>query len=226
MVEKEQVLARLKNSDLELELSRIHGQIKQKRKEVAANNRLMTNTRGEEISKLEIYEIRQRIDEAGAAIESLIEEEKIFLEQQALLDVKSPIAGRIVNWNVKQNLMNRAVERGQKLMTVVAPDTSWQVELEMPEKRISHLLKAQRDSDTPLKVTFGLMSNPGTEYVGELVEIDTKLDVYSDEGNSALVVVAFSNQEIDIDLLRSETCLLYTSPSPRDATLSRMPSSA
>ena len=205
MVEKEQVLARLKNSDLELELSRIHGQIKQKRKEVAANNRLMTNTRGEEISKLEIYEIRQRIDEAGAAIESLIEEEKIFLEQQALLDVKSPIAGRIVNWNVKQNLMNRAVERGQKLMTVVAPDTNWQVELEMPEKRISHLLKAQRDSDTPLKVTFGLMSNPGTEYVGELVEIDTKLDVYSDEGNSALVVVAFSNQEIDIDLLRSET---------------------
>ena len=28
------------------------------------------------------------------------------------------------------------------------------------------------------------------------------------------------------DLSRSATCLLYTSPSPRDATLSRMPSSA
>ena len=26
--------------------------------------------------------------------------------------------------------------------------------------------------------------------------------------------------------LKEETCLLYTSPSPRDATLSRMPSSA
>ena len=36
----------------------------------------------------------------------------------------------------------------------------------------------------------------------------------------------FINQEIEqaIDLL--EACLLYTSPSPRDATLSRMPSSA
>ena len=28
------------------------------------------------------------------------------------------------------------------------------------------------------------------------------------------------------DLVRRESCLLYTSPSPRDATLSRMPSSA
>ena len=90
-------------------------------------------------------------------------------------------------------------------MTVVAPDTKWQIQLEMPEKRISHLLKAQRESDTPLKVTFGLVSNPGTEYVGELVDIDTKLDVYSDEGNAALVIVAFPNKDIDLDLLRAQT---------------------
>ena len=30
----------------------------------------------------------------------------------------------------------------------------------------------------------------------------------------------------DVDYLKSDDCLLYTSPSPRDATLSRMPSSA
>ena len=31
---------------------------------------------------------------------------------------------------------------------------------------------------------------------------------------------------VDPDTLRSKTCLLYTSPSPRDRTRSRMPSSA
>ena len=31
---------------------------------------------------------------------------------------------------------------------------------------------------------------------------------------------------VDLDLLETNICLLYTSPSPRDATLSRMPSSA
>ena len=30
----------------------------------------------------------------------------------------------------------------------------------------------------------------------------------------------------DSELVQDSTCLLYTSPSPRDATLSRMPSSA
>ena len=32
--------------------------------------------------------------------------------------------------------------------------------------------------------------------------------------------------EIETDKATMEVCLLYTSPSPRDATLSRMPSSA
>ena len=33
-------------------------------------------------------------------------------------------------------------------------------------------------------------------------------------------------KNIDVDIPLNQICLLYTSPSPRDATLSRMPSSA
>ena len=41
----------------------------------------------------------------------------------------------------------------------------------------------------------------------------------------ALILTDYSiDEEKDIDKLKA--CLLYTSPSPRDATLSRMPSSA
>ena len=38
----------------------------------------------------------------------------------------------------------------------------------------------------------------------------------------------YDQDEVDayVEELQSEVCLLYTSPSPRDATLSRMPSSA
>ena len=43
-------------------------------------------------------------------------------------------------------------------------------------------------------------------------------------------ITAASQIDPDLHVLvlghNSETCLLYTSPSPRDATLSRMPSSA
>ena len=37
---------------------------------------------------------------------------------------------------------------------------------------------------------------------------------------------SFDDHHVDIKWFADGTCLLYTSPSPRDATLSRMPSSA
>ena len=129
----------------------------------------------------------------------------ILQNEEELLQIKSPIKGRVVNWNIRSNLINRPVEQGQSLMTIVPPDTQWEVELEMPERRLSHLVAAQRESDQPLKVTFGLRSNPGTEYEGEVLRVDRKLDVYSDDGNAALVRVAFPNESIIPELLRSET---------------------
>ena len=47
-------------------------------------------------------------------------------------------------------------------------------------------------------------------------------------GCDSLVIVetVYEAPAIDITQLEVSTCLLYTSPSPRDATLSRMPSSA
>ena len=42
---------------------------------------------------------------------------------------------------------------------------------------------------------------------------------------SGVTLLTFPHKRNDLNLL-SNICLLYTSPSPRDATLSRMPSSA
>lgn len=201
------VLAVLKNTDIELEISKITGQIAQHSQEIDSNTRILnTASRGQEkLSSVERLEVKSNNDEAQQAIRSLQNELKIRLEEQELLEIRSPIDGVVVNWNIRSNLLNRPVELGKNLMTIVPPDTPWQIELEMPERRLTHLLKAQRDSDQPLKVTFGLVSNPGTEYEGEILRIDNKLDVYSDDGNSALVRVAFPNDSVDPELLRSET---------------------
>ena len=41
-----------------------------------------------------------------------------------------------------------------------------------------------------------------------------------------VIAASYPYMEGWFDIVRADTCLLYTSPSPRDATLSRMPSSA
>ena len=56
-----------------------------------------------------------------------------------------------------------------------------------------------------------------TKFVKELTAI-------LDESN--LTELEFESEDISVRLARGTTCLLYTSPSPRDVEESRMPSSA
>ena len=55
----------------------------------------------------------------------------------------------------------------------------------------------------------------GSDFNGDL-----QVDAWSDSDGDGIV------DAVDVDLTGGQDCLLYTSPSPRDATLSRMPSSA
>ena len=68
---------------------------------------------------------------------------------------------------------------------------------------------------TNFRATAGQVSGPV-----KIVEMGAQL---SQQGGSGLVLFSAL---ISINLAVLNSCLLYTSPSPRDATLSRMPSSA
>ena len=48
----------------------------------------------------------------------------------------------------------------------------------------------------------------------------------SKKGKRVLIVEAGPGKDLSMEGYQKYICLLYTSPSPRDATLSRMPSSA
>ncbi len=202
LVQQGQPLAQMKNSDLELAIDQINGQIAIQEAERTSNLQLQNRN---DLSQFELVEVNNSIALATKTIEYLQRELEIRLEERRLLTVTSPATGRVVNWNAKQNLMHRPVTRGQNLMTIVNPNTEWLIELEMPERRLGHLTEAMRISEQPLKVTFALLSNPGTEYTGVVLDIDEKLDVHSDEGNTALVRVQFPNEAIDPRLLRAET---------------------
>lgn len=202
LVQLGQPLAQMKNSDLELAIDQINGQIAIQEAERTSNLQLQNRN---DLSQFELVEVNNNITLATKTIEYLRRELEIRLEERRLLTVTSPATGRVVNWNAKQNLMHRPVTRGQNLMTIVNPNTQWLIELEMPERRLGHLTEAMRISEQPLKVTFALLSNPGTEYTGVVLDIDEQLDVHSDEGNTALVRVQFPNEAIDPQLLRAET---------------------
>ena len=97
-------------------------------------------------------------------------------------------------------------------------------------------LAGLHQKDSALVLTSGYVANEAT--LGVMSKILPGLIIFSDEMNHASMISGIQRSRCEKKIfkhndlndleekLKATPCLLYTSPSPRDATLSRMPSSA
>ena len=92
---------------------------------------------------------------------------------RAELTVRSPLAGKVLTWNVEPLLAARPVARGQQLMTVADVTGAWELDLHVPDDRIGHVLNARHAEDHPLRVEFVAATDPGKIYqtsVGKIAQ--------------------------------------------------------
>jgi multidrug resistance efflux pump len=202
LVKQGDVLARMYNNDLDVEIENLTGQIRKKQEQLDAKKSMQTRNN---LDPLDIHQFDSEIKTLRQEIISLGAELDLRHHQRRLLEVRSPASGQVINWQARQNLLRRPVRQGQHLMTVVDPNTTWQIELRMPEKRVAHLMRAMQKNKQSLSAKFALMSHPGVEFQGQVLYIDQQLDVHADDGNTALVRIGFDNQTIPRDLLRAGT---------------------
>ena len=76
------------------------------------------------------------------------------------------------------------------------------------------------------KITQIIGAVVDVKFDGELPEILSALECKNGDNRLVLEVAQHLGESSVRTIAMDATCLLYTSPSPRDATLSRMPSSA
>jgi len=194
-VQKGQRLALLRNTDLEVALSDIQGQ------RMAANERLFAVQRALVEERKLSPEERNRLAGEQAELrqkqQTLETQWALYKAKQLELEVKSPIDGIVVTWDLRNRLIHRPVQRGQVLMRVADPAGDWQLELRMPEQRMGHLMAAQRKaSDRPLEVSYILATEPGKTRYGTVQEIHRSAEVRGDEGNTVLVKVAIDQKDL------------------------------
>ena len=201
-VEEGAVLAEMVNPDLMLQIKSLEGQLNQNQAQVIKLNRSVFERNLERRDKILI---EGELAKANSAVDSLTQEIALARQQADQLIVRSPISGHVVDWQLRRNLLGRPVNRGESLMTVVAPDTRWQVELQVPERRVGHLLNVATSADEPITVSFSLASNPGKQFTGKIASIDRVLDVLDSDGNSNRVLVEFDNSQTPMELLRAGT---------------------
>lgn len=205
VVEQGQVLAKLTSNDLAVVIENLTNSIQEVQARLKTSEALRTQ---DSLDSYQQTTLQIDIEQARQEIIGLQNELNLRMGEADHLNIKAPISGVVTNWQARQNLIRRPVERGQNLMTIVEQDATWLLELELPERRVGHMITAANEAadngDAP-RVTFSLVSHPGAEFEGRMMLVDHQIDVHSDEGNTCLIRVSFANDEIDRDLLRTGT---------------------
>lgn len=107
--------------------------------------------------------LRQRLDHQR-------QRRELLSGQAERLLVTSPIAGTVVSWRPEDYLADRPVRRGQRLLEI-AGEEAWRIELEAPDHRSGHLLRANREQDEPLRVEYVVRADPSETHTGRVVSL-------------------------------------------------------
>lgn len=141
LVTKDQLLARLRNTDLEVALTDIQGQRMATKEELLSYQR---SSVGGRLSTEERIRISGKVAEVRQKLASLDAQWTLYKAKQLELNVKSPMTGEVITWDVRNRLIYRPVQRGQILMRVADPTGEWQLELRMPENRMGPIVEYQK----------------------------------------------------------------------------------
>ena len=201
-VKAEDPLISLESVDLNMEIEGIVGNLAEVDEQMSSINRRLANrpgsTREDAARRQQLGSEFQKLREQQA---SLLLQHDLCKKKQEQLEITAPIDGQVVTWDPEDLLMGRPVQRGNALMRVNDPAGPWQLELLMPEKRMGLVnrkrakIKSQ-DPEDDLKVEFVLATEPDSTFEGTVTEIHYLAEVRGDEGNTVLIKVAISKEEL------------------------------
>jgi multidrug efflux pump subunit AcrA (membrane-fusion protein) len=193
-------LVELRDPKLELELKRVHGEMETVRRQLDAVRATKTNRDIRDASPTEFYRLSASEREFDQQLTNLQHERELLDAQRETLVVRSPIAGRVLTWDVANRLAARPVERGDVLVTVADLSADWQLDLNVEDDRIGHVLAARDAADAPLPVRFRLRSQD-SPHTGHIAEIGLTADVAAAEGAATdptvRVTVAFDKDQLN-----------------------------
>jgi hypothetical protein len=139
-----------------------------------------------------------RQSELNQMLASLNQQWELFKVKEAELEVRSPITGEIITWDLQNRLRSRPVQSGDQLMQVADPTRRWRLEVHMPENRMGHISNAQRaEKKEDLDVSYILALQPGTTRHGKIEEVNESAEVRGDEGNTVLIYVRMDKEELE-----------------------------
>lgn len=202
-VEEGQPLIKLENVPLQSQL------IDAQRKRQAATDQLEISRAMRSSSSL-TREERNRLEgeilTRQAEIESYNREIEVLEKRLEELVVRSPIAGIVTTSDLERQLSGRAVQEGNLLLSVADDTGDWVLEVKMPEDKMGHILRAQRElpPGERLPVQYILATEPEVRYRGWVKAdgIGARTELDQDEGSVTLITVEPDPENLPLPVVR------------------------
>jgi multidrug efflux pump subunit AcrA (membrane-fusion protein) len=195
-----QPLVRLRDSELDLELKKVHGELETTQRQIDAVRATRTNRAVRDANPTDSYRLSAEERELDQRRTNLRRELELLGQERDKLVVTSPIDGNVLTWDIGHRLNARPVERGEVLVTVADLADDWQLELDVPDDRIGHVLAARQELQPDLAVRYRLSSDDRELHVGHVTEVCQTADVMPEAGAApsptVLVRVALDPQQL------------------------------
>ena len=178
-VQKNEQLLQLRNTDLEVAITDVQGQRLATLEQLGAVQRSLVEEKSLRIEERNRLAGQQA--ELKQKLASLERQLALQMRKQQELDVRSPLSGDIVTWDLRNRLIHRPVQRGQVLMRVADPNGRWHLELHMPENHMGHVSNYQQQLyDKTRKQLRALLIEGLRAELGETA-VQEEIDAAADE---------------------------------------------
>jgi hypothetical protein len=188
------VLVKLRRPELEVELARVLGEIETARSRLASIRALRTGSPGDASAVRRGQELTAEEEQLKETLAGRDDELKLLRLQQAELEIRAPLAGRVIAWDLEQTLAGRPVARGARLLEVADVGGAWIVELQVAERHVGDLAAARGPHGEPLDVEFMAAVAPERRFAGRLVRVAPAAEIDPERG---VVVPAVVETSID-----------------------------
>ncbi|TWU31544.1 efflux RND transporter periplasmic adaptor subunit [Novipirellula artificiosorum] len=158
-----ETIAVIRSRDLESKRQQIDGEIATVESSLASIQRSRSTTKVDAAHSANEQILKAQLDGLGKQL-------LLVQSQQAELVVKSPIAGHIDHWNMRERLTARPVQRGQFLADVISPSQGWALQIDIDDSASGYVLEQQKTE--PCKIRFSLRSQGNASHESVIQQID------------------------------------------------------
>lgn len=143
---------------------------------------------------------KAEVDLAGA-IETL----NVLAGRREELTVRACDAGIVNGFRLRETLLRRPVDRGDKLLEIVKPDGDWRLELEIDEYRAGPVVQAMAVEPNPPDVKYVLATKVNDERWAKLDSVASQVEISSNGQHYVLHAIAsVSSEDIQSEYVGAE----------------------